>query len=128
MFYLPRQTLDFNKACETCYCNKIHKLPFPFPSLKSSISLELIYADVWGPSKMVSSDGYNYYVLFIDHFTRYIWWYPITNKYEISQNFPKFKLLVDKKNSKFNCLNVLGYGGEYNVLRTIFSEHGTQHL
>lgn len=52
--------------------------------------------DVWGPSRITSIDGYKYHVAFVDHFTRYMWFYPIKFKYDVSIMFPKFKSIVEK--------------------------------
>lgn len=48
-------------------------------SLTSSGPLDLIYTDVW-TSPVYSIDGYKYYVVFVDHFTRYVWLYPLKKK------------------------------------------------
>ena len=62
-------TFDF---CNSCLCNKSHWLLFEIFSLTSSWPLELIYTDVWGPAPVISFDNYRYYVIFVDHFTKYI--------------------------------------------------------
>lgn len=61
-----------NKSfCDSCRCNESHKLPFGVSSLKSLCPLDLLYTDVWGPSPIRSIDGYSYYVIFVDHYTKY---------------------------------------------------------
>jgi len=35
--------------------------------------LELIFCDLWGPSHVHSSLGYNYYISFVDAYSRYTW-------------------------------------------------------
>lgn len=37
-----------NTLCNSCQCNKSHRLPFGVSSLTSSRPLELLYSDVWG--------------------------------------------------------------------------------
>ncbi|MBT1570040.1 GAG-pre-integrase domain-containing protein, partial [Klebsiella pneumoniae] len=50
---ISSQTLPLSSSvvststCNSCYCNKTHKLPFSFSSLTSSHPLELLYSDVW---------------------------------------------------------------------------------
>ena len=74
-----------------CKCNKnanffSHKLLFSILAISSSSSLEVIYYDVWGlPIKL--RDGYKYYVIFVDHFTKYIWLYPLKWKSEVYDVF-----------------------------------------
>ena len=82
--------------CTSCNINKSHKLPFSHNSLVSSHPLELIYSDVWS-TKQVSSDGFLYYVIFVDHFTKYTWLYPMKNKSDVYHIFPQYKRLVEKR-------------------------------
>ena len=67
-------TKDF--SCNACLCNKSHKLPFSTSSLVSTHPLQIIFSDVW-TSPVISSNGFKYYVIFVDHFTKYIWFYPL---------------------------------------------------
>lgn len=63
-------------ACSSCLCNKSSKLPFNSSSLTSRFPLDVVFTDVWGPSPVTSSDGFHYYVIFVDHFMCYIWFFP----------------------------------------------------
>lgn len=81
--------------CVAFFCNKNHKLPFSFSTLTSKKPLELLYSDVWGPSPIVSKEGYKYDVSFIDHKTIYIWYYPMRLKSEVSNIFIQFKILAE---------------------------------
>lgn len=65
-------------------------------SLTSSKPPELMYTDVWGPTSIKSIDGYSYYLIIVDHFTKYNWLYTLKNKSDVSLIFPKFKSLVEK--------------------------------
>nr|DAD26772.1 TPA_asm: hypothetical protein HUJ06_028240 [Nelumbo nucifera] len=56
--------------CIVCSCNKSHKFPFHSSTLTSSHPLEIIFSDVW-TSPIYSVDGFKYYVIFVDHYTRY---------------------------------------------------------
>ena len=74
----------------------MHKLPFSNSSIKSSNLLEYVYSDVWGPAPIVFVDGFRYYLIFVDHFTKYIWVFPMKLKSEVSVIFPRFKKVVEK--------------------------------
>ncbi|KAG8381267.1 hypothetical protein BUALT_Bualt06G0104800 [Buddleja alternifolia] len=87
-----------NFQCNSCDSNKSHKLPFAENSLHSTKPLELIYSDVWGPTNL-SIDGFQYYLLFVDHFSKYVWLYPMKKKSEVSILFPQFKLLVENSSN-----------------------------
>ena len=52
---------------------------------------ELIFSDVWGPAPLFSSDGYHYFVIFVDAYTKYVWYYPLVAKSDVY--FINFRLL-----------------------------------
>nr|KYP58488.1 Retrovirus-related Pol polyprotein from transposon TNT 1-94 [Cajanus cajan] len=98
--------------CNSCQISKSHKLPFHESTLKSSYPLEIIFSDVW-TSPVLSIDGLRYYCMFVDHFTRYIWLYPIKRKSDVQTLFPKFKSLFE--NFFHHNIKILytDNGGEY---------------
>ena len=57
-------------------------------SLYSHDPLDLIYTDVWGPSSTTSITGARYYLIFIDHFMKYIWFYLMEIKSSVRTIFP----------------------------------------
>lgn len=87
--------------------------------MSSSKPLELIYSDVWGPT-ITSSDEYRFYVIFIDHFTRYVWLYPFKHKSDVKDTFILFKNIIEK----FFQLPIISVysdnGGEYIALQSFF--------
>ena len=120
-------SLNFS-SCNSCNCNKSHRLPFSISSLSSKGPLELIYTDVSGPAPIFSIDGFKYYVSFVDHFTRYTWLYPIKNKSDVSLLFPKFKALVENY-FKTSIVSIFSdCGGEFAFLHKLFTSLGIQHL
>ena len=79
-FFLPLSSpLSSSTYCNACSCNKSHKIPFSSSTLTSSHLLELLFYDVW-TSPVSSVDGFQYYVIFVDHYTRYILYYPLKQK------------------------------------------------
>ena len=96
-FSLPlSSSLSSHLNCNSCSINKSHKLPFSSSCLISKAPLEIIFSDVW-TSPLISVDGFKYFVIFVDHFTRYIWFYPIKTKSQVAQIFPIFKALVENR-------------------------------
>jgi len=81
--------------CNSCHINKSHKLPFSVSSIKTTTPLELLFSDVWGPSPITSVNGYKYYLVFVDHFTRYSWIYPLKSKTDVVTIFPNFHSKVE---------------------------------
>jgi hypothetical protein len=114
--------------CSSCQCAKSHKLPFSDHNLKSTRPLELIYSDVWGPAPIRSLDGFLYYVIFVDHFTKYVWLYPIKFKSDVHSIFIQFKSIVEKY---FNLPIITLFsdnGGEFIKLKPFLTNHGITHL
>jgi len=82
---------------------------------------------MYGPAPIRSLDGYLYYLIFVDHFSKYIWLYPLKNKSDVSIVFPKFKSVVEKY---FNLPIISLYfdnGGEYIKLKSYLSSNGISH-
>lgn len=112
--------------CMSCRINKSEALQFSYNSMSNSKLLELIYSDVWSTSN-VSVDGFKYYVLFVDHYTKYSCLFPLLNKSDICQNFLQFKPLVESF-FRFNVIYVFSnIGGEYKKLIPIFNLMGISH-
>ena len=105
----------------------MHKLPFSSSTLKSSHPLNIVFSDVW-TSPIYSVDGFKYYVLFVDHYTRYIWLYPLKHKSQVKEVFTKFKSLVENRfQHKLRTL-YSDNGGEYVGLAAFLSSHGISHM
>jgi len=107
-------SLDKCKSiCTLCLEGKFTKLPFVFPTTKSTHPLEILHSDVWGPALLLSYEGYRYYVTFIDECTRFTWIFPLSNKSEVFALFVKFHaFLCTQFSAKVKILQSDG-GGEY---------------
>jgi hypothetical protein len=116
-----------NFSCNACLSNKSHKLSFSQSTVMSSQPLETIYSDVW-TSPLISHDGFKYYVIFVDHFTKYIWFYPIKQKSDVKDIFIRFKAIVEKHFDKTIKTLYSDNGGEYIALAHFLSIHGISHL
>ena len=81
-------------SCHSYNINKSHKLPFSKSSVTFSFPLDVIFYDV-RTSLVSSSNGFYYYVIFVDHFTKYIWFYPLYCKSDVHSTFVAFKQLVE---------------------------------
>ena len=114
--------------CESYLCNKSQRLPFGDSTLQSSGPLDLVYTDVWGPSSIKSIDCFFYYVIFVDHFIKHIWLYPLRLKSDVYTIFLKFKAVVEKIFKRSIIIVYSDIGGEYTSLREFLSTNGIQHL
>lgn len=59
-----------------------------------SFPLELVHSDRRGPSHVASTNGFLYYITFVDAFSRFTWIYLLKSKAEIFIVFKKFKAMV----------------------------------
>ena len=82
---------------EHCNVGKSHELSFPTCFSFVHAPLDLIHADVWGPSPLPSIGGFRYYVLVIDHFSQFCWLYPMHRKSEVYNKFLHFKNMVENQ-------------------------------
>ena len=126
-FGLPITSKKLPSLCSSCSINKAHQQPFRVTSLQSHVPLELIYTDVWGPASYTGIDGSRYYLLFVDHYTKYMWFYPMVNKSGVSSIFPHFKKIVE---TRFQAIIKTLYsdnGGEFIALKSFLSLNGITH-
>ena len=79
-------------------------------------------------SPIHSLDGYKYYVIFVDHFTKYIWFYPLHRKSDVYKTFVTFKQLIENFFSLRIKTLYTDNGGEFLALRSFLSDHGITHL
>ena len=107
--------------------NKSHKSPFAKSSITSSSPLDVIFSDVW-TSPISSSNGFHYYVIFVDHFTKYIWFYPLRRKSNVHSTFVSFKQLVENYFTTTSKTLYTDNGGEFLALRSFLATHGITHL
>ena len=127
-FSLPYTTTQKSSICPSCSINKAHQQPFRSTSLSSTSPLNLIYIDVWGPAPCVGLDGSRYYLIFIDHYTKYMWFYHMETKSRVAKKFPQFKTLVENRfQSKIQTI-YSDNGGEYVSLKPFLSLHGISHF
>ena len=116
-----------DNSCPTCLSSKSHRLVFPLSTSRVTAPLELIYTDVWGLSPVCSSTGNKYYVSFMDSFSRYTWFYPMSCKSDVSSIFLKFQKYVERYfNQKIKTIQS-DWGGEYRSLHQILQSNGISH-
>ena len=70
------------KICEGCIFGKMHRLPFPKTSWRAKAPLELVHADICGPTRTPSLNNKRYFILFVDDYTRMMWLYFLNAKSE----------------------------------------------
>jgi hypothetical protein len=86
--------------CQHCLKGKMHRLPFTHSQFQSTQPLELVHSDVWGSAPVNSCNGYRYYLLFVDDFSRFSWLFLLKSKSEVLNTFKHFKATVENQLSK----------------------------
>lgn len=64
---------------------------------------EILHTDVWGPSSVCSIDGFKYYLLIVDDYTKFTWIFPMTVKSEVSSIHSVYEQdgkIISKEDSK----------------------------
>ena len=77
---IPYLKIEHEGTCKGCAQGKNIKNPFPKSDTKIKGMLELIHYDVCGPMPSISLSGYEYYVTFIDDYSRNTWIHFLKNK------------------------------------------------
>jgi len=110
---LPNIRIPGNTICKSCQFGKKTKTNFPEKEGSASRALELVHTDVCGPSRKRSPRGEEYFILFIDDFSKMCWIGLMKHKDEAFENFKSFKALLENESDhKIKCLRS-DRGGEF---------------
>lgn len=108
---------------------KSTKLLF-FASLSDALApLDRIHCDLWGPSPIVSNQGFKYYAILVDDFSRYSWLFPLKAKSDFFQVFVAFQKQVENQlNTMIKVFQSDG-GGEFmsHNMRNHLAAHRIKH-
>ena len=119
-------TLSSSCHCKDYFCNESHKSPFSQSTIVSSTPLQIIFFDVW-TYPIQSIDNFKYYVVFVDHFTPYIWLFPLKRRSDVSLIFPCYKSLIENFFRRKIITLYSDNEGEYMGLSTFLATHGISH-
>jgi hypothetical protein len=101
-------------VCDACQYGKQPRSSYLSSDNRSSVPLQTIHSDVWGPSRVVSLYRYRYFVTFIDCCTRTTWVYVLQHKNDVFECFKDFHNLIRTQ-----------YSAHVKVLRT---DNGTEYV
>ncbi|KAA0056914.1 Retrovirus-related Pol polyprotein from transposon TNT 1-94 [Cucumis melo var. makuwa] len=116
-----------DQLCEGCLHGKQSRKSFPQESSwRARRPLELVHTDLCGPIKPSSFGKNNYFLLFIDDFSRKTWVYFVKEKSEVFGMFKRFKALVEKESGYYIKALRSDRGGEFtsNEFKTFCVENG----
>ena len=82
--------------CESCLEGKMTKRPFSAKGTRAKEPLQLVHSDVCGPLNVQARGGYEYFISFIDDYSRYGYIYLMRRKSETFEKFKEFRSEVEK--------------------------------
>ncbi|GJQ97754.1 ribonuclease H-like domain-containing protein [Tanacetum coccineum] len=103
--------LNFTKdshisPCDICHKAKQTREPFPLSYHKTTAIGKLVHVDIWGPYKVISRDGFRYFMTIVDDYTRAVWIYMIKTKDEVYV-FNAQKLCLENTSSNASDVKLL---------------------
>ena len=101
-------------------------MPYPIFTSVSTVPLEQVFSDVWGPAPK-SVGRHSYYVSFIDDFSKFTWIYLLKKRSEVYQVFLNFQQLVERKFGRKIITMQTDWGAEYEKLNAFIQTHGISH-
>ncbi|GJY11383.1 putative RNA-directed DNA polymerase [Tanacetum coccineum] len=126
-FSLPVNNKSLSTSCNSCHMGKSSKLHLLSSSFNSTNVLDLIFCDVWGPAPIKSYNGDSYFLLCVDHFTRYMWIFPLKHKSDVCATFKTFHAMVERQfNTKLKSIQT-DWEGEFRPLSLFLSSLGIIH-
>jgi histone deacetylase 1/2 len=125
-YELPSESASKDVICDACQQGKSHQLPFSLSTRVTTSPLEIIYSDVWGPAQ-TSVSGHQFYVSFIDAYSRFTWLYLLKHKSDVFQVFLQFQQHVERLLNKKIVHVQTDWGGEYHRLNKNFLDIGVSH-
>lgn len=127
-FSLPvSDSISQTLCCRDCLLNKSQKLPFSQTTISSTHPLQYLFTDLW-ISPILSIDNYKYYLVIVDHYSRYVWLFPLKLKSQVRETFIRFTNLVENRFQRKIGTLFSDNGGEFLPLRDFLSSKGISHL
>jgi transposase InsO family protein len=118
--------LDFeNKFCERCVIGKHTRRQFGKSKFSATRPIELIHTDICDPITPGLFSEKEYFITFIDDYSRKCWVYFLEKKSVAFETFKKFKIMVEKAIGKKNRSLRSDRDGEYlsNQFKSYYENH-----
>jgi hypothetical protein len=97
---VPQINTEHQDVFKGCALGKFTKASFPNSDTRSVGILDLVHTDVCGPMSRKSLSGREYYLTFIDDYSRKTWIYFLKTKSEVFNRFQEFRALVENQFGK----------------------------
>ena len=115
-------------VCEECKANRPSTKTYDKISTKAP--LELIHADVWGPSPVASRSGMKYYLVLVDDFTRWSTAYPLRSKDQVLDQVKVYVQRMERQTGRTVKKILTDNGGEFcsRASEAYYQEKGIVHV
>jgi transposase InsO family protein len=97
---VPQLNSDNQDVCRGCALGKFTRASFPSSDTRSAGVLDLVRTNVCGPMSRASLSGREYYLTFIDDYSRKTWIYFLKTNNEVFKRFQEFKALLENQTGK----------------------------
>lgn len=126
-FSLPVCNKDSLSFCNSCHVGKSSKLHLKSSNFKSNQFLDLIVCDVWGPAPISSTDDHRYFLLCVDDYSSFMWFFPLKQKSDVFHVFKQFTTMIERQfGTKIKSVQT-DWGGEFRSLSQFFTSLGIIH-
>lgn len=88
----------------------------PFSPSQSSHYFQLIFLDVWGPAPVLTFNGCPFYLSILHTFTKYLWFFLICAKFDVSTVFLVFITYVKNTFASNVTVIQIDWGREFRSL------------
>ncbi|GJW07978.1 retrovirus-related pol polyprotein from transposon TNT 1-94 [Tanacetum coccineum] len=97
-----QELLDNHKVanlefCEHYVIRKQNRVSFSKAIHQTKATLDYLYVDCWGPSRVPSLGGAQYFLSIIDDFSRMTWVFMMKHKSEAFEKFKHWKILIENQ-------------------------------
>ena len=110
---LPKFDVNIHNKCETCTESKFARQSFKSVQERSNELLSLIHSDLCDFKAIPSRGGKNYFITFIDDYSKYCYVYLLHSKDEALNSFKTYKAEVENQLEKKIKVIRSDRGGEY---------------
>ena len=88
-------------VCESCLKDKMTKRSIEAKGNRSKEVLESVHSDLCGPMDIQARGDFQYFITFIDDYSRYGYVYLMRYKSECFEKFRVFKVEIEKRHDKY---------------------------
>ena len=88
------------KFYEHCVFKKQRQVKFSNGIHNTKETLDYLYSNLWGPSKVPSNEGANYMLTIIDDFSKRVWSFFLKHNSDVFATFKEWKIMIEKHKGK----------------------------